>query len=47
MCVEGEFCELRVERFQKFAKKGPNLVHLGDAPTPIEDYAANVTWGSK
>ena len=43
MCVEGECCELRVERFQKFAKKVPNLVNLGDAPTSIEDYAANIT----
>jgi hypothetical protein len=29
----------------KFTNKVSNITHLGDAPTPLEGYVANVAWG--
>jgi hypothetical protein len=52
-CVEGVFCELRLygvlrsshkRNSRKFAKKVPNLVHLGDASISFGEYAATVAW---
>ena len=44
-CVELEFCELRLLGILGSSpRKFSNITHLGDAPTPIESYVANVAW---